>query len=231
MLHLYAPDSRLARCCKGVFVAALAALATMPASVAQETVLQQYEVELVIFRVTNPTATPEDWAMEASRAKVGLPTARETDEPADATATSPAAPAVSPVVTPVVTPVTTLGSETSIQPLESGRHKLTAIEGALKRSRSYQPLAHIGWSQPGFGRTNPRPLGIETLVTSASGITGTVTLTRGTRLLHLGLDLTYQAPDGQRYVLREQRPMRRSGEKHYFDHPHFGVIALVTPKG
>jgi hypothetical protein len=44
------------------------------------------------------------------------------------------------------------------------------------------------------------------------------------------LDLTWQSADGKRYILREQRRMK-SGEKHYFDHPYFGVVALVTPRG
>jgi hypothetical protein len=115
--------------------------------------------------------------------------------------------------------------------LESGRLKLTPIAAALKRSRGYQPLAHIGWTQPGFGLESPRPLGIESLVSSDSGVTGTVTLTKG-RYLRLTLDLVWQSPvDGKRYVLREQRDRMRSTEKHYFDHPYFGVVAIITPKG
>jgi hypothetical protein len=186
-------------------------------SQAQETVLQQYDVELVIFRVTNPTGSPEDWALEESRAKSKPPAARESEDAAGSVATP--------------TPTTTLGGETSIQPLESGRLKLTPIAAALKRSRGYQPLAHIGWTQPGFGLESPRPLGIESLVSSDSGVTGTVTLTKG-RYLRLTLDLVWQSPvDGKRYVLREQRDRMRSTEKHYFDHPYFGVVAIITPKG
>jgi hypothetical protein len=192
-------------------------------SAAQETVLKPYDVELVIFRVINPTGSPEDWALEEARLKQNLPLAPEAGQEAD---TSPPA---SIVDTAPVNVTTTVANDTSIQPLESARFKLTAIESTLKRSRSYQPLAHIGWWQPAFGRESPRPVGIESLVDSGTGIGGTVALTRGARLLHLQINLTYQAPDGQRYVLREQRTVR-SGDKHYFDHPHFGVIALVTPK-
>jgi hypothetical protein len=197
-------------------------LAPLPAVIApthaQDTVMQQYEVELVIFRVTNPTASPEDWALEEARAKSGAPVARGADEANTA-------------IPETAMPATTLGSETSIQPLESGRQKLTAIEAALRRSRSYQPLAHFGWTQPGFGLESPRPLSIEGIIASDAGVTGTVTLTKG-RYLRLALDLTWQSPvDGKRYVLREQRDRMRSNEKHYFDHPHFGVVAIVTPKG
>jgi hypothetical protein len=207
-----------------VTAAALLSIGVMAVttSSAEDTALKPYEVELVVFRVANPTGSPEDWAVEESRAKQSLPAIHEADEPSgESTSNTAAAPAAA--------LMTTVGNESSIQPLESARYKLTSIEATLKRSRSYQPLAHIGWWQPAFPRDTPRPVGIENLVTG-TGITGTVTLTRGTRLLHLEINLTYQAADGQRYVLREQRVLR-SGDKHYFDHPYFGVIALVTPKG
>lgn len=191
-------------------------LVAKPAT-AQDTALKQYEVELLIFRVTNPTGSAEDWAMEELRAKA-VPSADDSEE-----TTTPSSSAVAPVTT-------TITSESSIQLLESAHYKLTAIEAALKRGRSYQLLAHIGWTQPGFARGNPRPLAIENLMPTGTGLSGSVSLTRGARLLHLQLELTLQGADGQHYVLREQRALR-STDKHYFDHPHFGVIAVVTPKG
>jgi hypothetical protein len=74
-------------------------------------------------------------------------------------------------------------------------------------------------------------------------VTGTVTLTRG-RYLHMGLDLLYEhQPNSPQlfsffgfgntgdipedYRLTQQRRVRR-GELHYFDHPKFGVLAIVT---
>jgi hypothetical protein len=189
---------------------------------AEDTALKPYEVELIVFRVANPTGSPEDWVREEANAKHSLPIAGEADEPGASAAGSAAAPTES--------LETNAGNESSIQPLVSAHYKLTAVEATLKRSRSYQPLAHIGWWQPAFSRETRRPVSIENLVGPNTGVTGTVTLTRGARLLHLEVNLTYQAPDGQRYVLREQRILR-SGDKHYFDHPYFGVIAMVTPKG
>jgi Peptidoglycan-binding protein, CsiV len=186
---------------------------------AQEVAMKQYEVELVVFRVMNPTGSPEDWAMEELRSKA-IAKPEDGDEPAGITDST--------LNTPATAPTESVSGDTSTQLLESARFKLTPIESTLKRSRGYQPLAHIGWSQPGFARENPRPLGIENLV-PGTGLTGSVSLTRGARLLHLQFDLTYTAADGQRYTLREHRAIR-SGDKHYFDHPQFGVIAVVTPK-
>ena len=65
-------------------------------------------------------------------------------------------------------------------------------------------------------------------VAAGSGLTGRVALSRG-RYLHLTLDLALEPAGGaERYVLRQTRRMR-SNERHYIDHPKFGVIALVTP--
>jgi hypothetical protein len=108
--------------------------------------------------------------------------------------------------------------------------KLTAIEDALRRSRAYQPVAHIGWTQPGFARNAAQYLSLDSLVPGSSGLQGQVALSRG-RYLHLTLDLVLDSTatgDGQRYVLRQSRRMR-SNERHYIDSPKFGVIAIVTP--
>ena len=72
-----------------------------------------------------------------------------------------------------------------------------------------------------------RFIAIQPMVPGSSGLLGQIALSRG-RYLHLTLDLVYQGEDGQRYVLRQARRMR-SNERHYVDHPKFGVIALVTP--
>lgn len=177
--------------------------------------LQSYEVELVIFRVVSPQATPEQWSMEAEAA--GEQAVIEDEEPNPFT-TAPA-PAASMATFPA---------------LAHTRLKLSGIDEVLRRSRKYQPIAHIGWTQPGYPRDTARFLPINSLVPASSGLTGQIALTRG-RYLHLTLDLAYEPPaaDGsapQRYVLRQTRRMR-SHERHYIDHPMFGVIALVTPIG
>jgi hypothetical protein len=68
------------------------------------------------------------------------------------------------------------------------------------------------------------------------GLSGTVFLERG-QFLHLGMTLTYAmasppaglgaAPDTP-FTINESRRVRFY-ERNYFDHPAFGVIALVTP--
>jgi hypothetical protein len=102
----------------------------------------------------------------------------------------------------------------------------------LTKGKTYQPIAHIGWTQPGFPLDNAPMFSLQSyfpgFLPDNIALSGQASLAKG-RYLHLLLEITYQAPDGQRYVLREQRRMR-STEKHYFDHPYFGVIALITPR-
>jgi hypothetical protein len=190
-------------------------VATLSASAQQSTaVLQSYDVELVVFRTLNPNASPEQWSMEAAAA--GQRLAIPDDEPSPFAAAEPA-PAAATATFPALSPA---------------KYKLTAIADTLKRSRNYQPLAHFGWTQPGYPRGEAKYLTINSMVPAGSGILGQVALSRG-RYLHLTLDLVYDAPGAageptQRFVLRQSRRMR-SNERHYMDSPRFGVIAIVTP--
>jgi hypothetical protein len=198
-----------------ILVAVLGA-ATLTASAQQATpVLQSYDVELLIFRTLNPNASPEEWGLEAAAA--GQRLAIPEDEPTPFTSSEPV-------------PATTA----SFPPLAAGKFKLTSIADTLRRSRSYQPLAHFGWTQPGYPRDAAKYLPINAMVPPGSGLVGQVALSRG-RYLHLTVDLVYDAPGAsgeptQRFVLRQSRRMR-SNERHYLDSPRFGVIAIVTPSG
>lgn len=189
-------------------------VATLTASAQQAAqVLQSYDVELVIFRTLNPNTSPEEWGMEAAAA--GQRLAIPDDEPSPFASSEPA-------------PATTA----SFPALPPAKFKLTAITDTLRRSRNYQPLAHFGWTQPGYPRGDAKYLPINSMVPAGSGIVGQVALSRG-RYLHLTLDLVYDAPGAageptQRFVLRQSRRMR-SNERHYLDSPRFGVIAIVTP--
>src|SRR3954471_2990408 len=200
---------------KQLTLIALLSVATLTASAQQATpaVLQNYDVELLIFRTLNPNASPEEWSMEASAA--GQRLAIPEDEPTPFASNEPA-------------PTTTA----TFPALQPAKFKLTAIADTLKRSRNYQPLAHFGWTQPGFPRDTAKYLPINSMVPAGSGLVGQVALSRG-RYLHLTLDLVYDAPSAageptQRFVLRQSRRMR-SNERHYMDSPRFGVIAIVTP--
>ena len=168
--------------------------------------LTSYDVELVIFRTLSSGATNEEWSAEGAP---GTTTNADVGE-----AQAEAAPPTAPTAT--------------FPPLPASKLKLTAIAETLRRSRRYQPLAHFGWTQPGYPRSDARFIPVDSVIGSiTAGIGGRIALARG-RYLHLTLDLVLTGEDGQSYVLQQTRRMR-SNERHYIDHPKFGVIALVSP--
>jgi hypothetical protein len=191
----------------------LAAFMSVSSAVAQQAApVQSYDVELLIFRNLGGRETPESWGVEAAgdeQKKLEIPE-DEAEAPAAPTAVAP--------------------PETTFPALPPAKMKLTAIEDSLRRSRAYQPVAHIGWTQPGYARNAARFIPVSSLVPPTSGLQGQIALSRG-RYLHLTLDLVLDGAatgDGSRYVLRQTRRMR-SNERHYIDSPKFGVIAVITP--
>lgn len=201
------------------------ALLSPAASRAQDMQLPTYDVELVIFQRLVSEATPEQppqlghEGMEAGNAPEGAADARlETDEAdlSDAQGHAPGTSAASPTTR-------------RFPPVPAARLKLGAVADTLRRSRNYRPLAHLSWTQPGYGRNDAQYVAIDELVPAASGLSGKVALTRG-RYLHLTLDLRFSPGDGSAgpFLLQQTRRMR-SNERHYIDHPNFGVIAVITP--
>ena len=126
---------------------------------------------------------------------------------------------------------------------------LSGVWDSLRRSARYRPFLHVGWRQPGLSHGAARPvhvgphLGVRR--TGGPGpeggerpaVDGTVKVSLA-RYLHVALDLVYSRPgndetatpnaDPARFRLVSERRMR-SGELHYFDHPLFGVLALIRP--
>jgi hypothetical protein len=175
--------------------------------VAQQSVtgMTSYDVELIVFRQLSSGATNEEWSSEAAGSGPADPSGDAQAEAA-----------------PMTAPTATFPS------LPPAKMKLNNIEDTLRRSKRYQPLAHFGWTQPGYPRNDARFIPLDAVIgTSNSGLSGRIALARG-RYLHLTLDLVLTGEDGQRYVLQQTRRMR-SNERHYIDHPKFGVIALITP--
>jgi len=177
-----------------------------------------FNVELVVFRYNGLVASPEIWDTGPAAAAA----------PGTSTAGGAAAP---------VNP-----SAESVRPLSPGQFQLAGTENALRRNSSYELIAHFGFRVVPGDLDAGTPVNIEPLVDAATGLTGTVTLERG-RYLHLALDLNYTtanppakllapgAPPGPlTFHLHQDRRMK-SFERDYFDHPAFGVVAIVTPVG
>lgn len=122
---------------------------------------------------------------------------------------------------------------------------------------AYEPLMHVGWTQPGFPREETDPMELAVFGEPPEGLDGSFQLYLG-RYLHLIVDLVLNEaaaveenlfiverefiygdsrPQYEfdiepevgpvRYRIQENRIIKNA-EIRYFDHPKFGVIAKVT---
>jgi len=170
-----------------------------------------YNVEVVVFRALGAIGSPENWATQTREAA----TAAEDDTPVAAADT---------------------GAPRLVATVASADFKLAEIESRLRASGGYQPIAHAAWQQTASPWGSKMGLALDKLGISAAGLSGSVALERG-QYLHLGLDLNYapasapaglSAGPGTVFILNETRRVKFF-ERNYFDHPAFGVIAIVTP--
>ncbi len=168
-----------------------------------------YNVEMIIFRATGAPGAAENWAVQGGSARTIA-----GDESASGNAQ--------------------VGHFVAVLP--SSDWQLTDLEGKLRASGAYVPVAHVAWSQTASSWGTRAGFPLARLGANVEGLSGTVFLEHG-QFLHLGMTLTYAeaaplpalgAAPGTAFMINETRRVRFY-ERNYFDHPAFGVIALVTP--
>jgi Peptidoglycan-binding protein, CsiV len=172
-----------------------------------------YNIELIVFRATTALGGAENWAAEAGARNFS------NDSSADEASSSEAR---------------EVGRFLKMLPAE--QFQLVDIEKKLRASAGYAPLAHVAWSQTASAWGTRAGFPLQRLGINIPEMSGTVVLERG-QFLHLGMTLAYApanpptglgAAQGTTFTLNEGRRVRFN-ERAYFDHPAFGVIALVTP--
>ncbi|HVN99823.1 MAG TPA: CsiV family protein [Steroidobacteraceae bacterium] len=164
-----------------------------------------YQVEVLIFRAVTPPAG-EDLAQPAEgRGFTGQGAGQAAAQSAGA-APGDAAPAV-------------------LRTLDSSQMQLGTMASRLRASGEYTVLAHAAWVQTATDWPRHDGLTLEQLGINVPALRGTVYLEHG-QYLHLGFDL--QLGSAPAWSLRELRKIRFN-EKNYFDHPGYGVIAIVSP--
>ena len=188
----------------------LAALACGMPAVSQESAPSPaYNIEIIVFRATSAQGGAENWSAEA-----GAANSVAGDE-----ATSGSS---------------QVGHFVAVIP--STAFQLTDIENKLRSSGAFVPMAHVAWSQTASAWGTRAGFPLQKLGVDTPGLSGTVFLERG-QYLHLGMTLTYADPSppaglgaapGTAFTINQSRRIRFY-ERNYYDHPAFGVIALVSP--
>jgi hypothetical protein len=105
-------------------------------------------------------------------------------------------------------------------------YRLGTIEATLKASGAWRPVAHAAWIQTAANWGTHAGIALADVGINVADLTGMVYLERAPIYLHLGFDVHLSA--GATYTIKEMRSVRYN-DKQYFDHPAFGIIALVTP--
>lgn len=184
--------------------ALFALLALSAAAVAQTPSPTVYTVEIIVFRNLSGAGGAEDWSVK--------PQARRPDQPDS--------------------PVT----GRFVASLPSSQFQLNDVAARLRNTANYQPIAHFAWQQTASSWGSGAGFTVAKLAGNTPGLSGLVYLEAGT-YLHLGMTLNYQpsspptglaATPGTVFTISESRRIKRY-ERNYYDHPAFGVIALVTP--
>jgi len=188
----------------------VAALASAVPAVSQEAPSSPaYNIEVVVFRATSAQGGAENWSAEAGMANIIA-----GDEASSGSSQ--------------------VGHFVGVIP--SSAYQLTEIENRLRSSGAYVPVAHVAWSQTASAWGTRAGFTLQKLGLDIPGLNGTVFLERG-QYLHLGMTLTYADPSppaglgaasGTTFTINQSRRIRFY-ERNYFDHPAFGVIALVSP--
>jgi Peptidoglycan-binding protein, CsiV len=185
-----------------------AALAGSLPAAAEDNPDTVYNVEIIVFRAAATEGVPENWSDEAGARSIA------GDESASGSQQ--------------------VGRFVAL--LAPSAYQLGGLEERLRTSGSYVPVAHVAWSQTASAWGTRAGFPLSRLGVDVPGLTGNVFLERG-QFLHLGLSLSWTmaappaglgAAAGTTFTMNETRRVRFY-ERNYYDHPAFGVLALVTP--
>ena len=169
-----------------------------------------YNIEVIVFRTAATLAAPESWTadtstpVESDNAETGAPSNTQIGK--------------------------------FVAGLPADQFQLSDIETKLKSTGVFVPVAHAAWSQTASPWGTRAGFPVSRLGLDAAGLSGTIYLERG-QFLHLGMALSYAVPNppsglgaapGTTFTMAANRRIKFY-ERNYYDHPAFGVIALVTP--
>jgi hypothetical protein len=117
------------------------------------------------------------------------------------------------------------GTPQVLRVLPPADYRLAATEATLRGSGAWRPIAHAAWVQTAANWGTHAGIALADLGINTPGLSGSVYLERGT-YLHLGFNVSLSA--AATYSINEMRSVKYN-ERQYFDHPAFGIIAVVSP--
>jgi len=121
--------------------------------------------------------------------------------------------------------------------------QLAEVTERISNSRDFQLLTYQVWQQDGVLFDETETFVLPVIDNDAGLLEGTATLSLS-RFLHLLVEIDWLPREKNEgfplyrglagliakptpYSIKESRLVLRSGDIHYFDHPHFGVVALI----
>jgi hypothetical protein len=179
-------------------------------SLAQDANAPTYNIELIVFRANGALGGAENWATEGGGIDDTLAGGESAGDSSQ------------------------VGRFVGLLP--PSQFQLNDIENKLRASGAYAPVAHIAWTQTASAWGTRAGFPLAKLGADVPGLAGNVFLERG-QYLHLGMSISYSeatppagigASASTTFVMNQSRRIRFY-ERNYYDHPAFGVIALVTP--
>jgi hypothetical protein len=200
-------------------VAAVLSFGLAAGQVGAQTGERRYQVEVVIFSQPAGTSVEQRPLQPAPQSEADLEPRHGAEFDAETPGASMAGAADAADMAPLLPP----GVAGPVAP-----RKLDAVARRLNTG-GFTLLWHQAWVQPAIAGDG---LELATLAALGQGLavpelSGAIRLMAG-RFLHVGMAIELHSAAGLDAELTQRRRVR-PGEEHYFDHPHIGVIALVTP--
>lgn len=221
--------------------------AQVPEEIPAEPEEPEYLIELIVFRYRDGAqGTEEQWsASRPAEDEILLALQEDEEELREEELAEEEDSLPEEELTPEEIP--DLPTQADLKPVPRREFQLLDIASRLASSRTYEPLAHVGWKQQGYPLEIAPAYELQMKLGQAD-LTGTVTFSKG-RYLRLDVDVEYRpygatfpqaeqqrydptgpiAPYSPVFFISENRRGMRSNEIHFFDHPQFALLARVTP--
>ena len=216
------PIPQIAACLLSLAVFLPASAQELPGGVSEEPEIRRYTVEVIIFRYAQEVSTgSEVFIADEPELDDGFGDNLQGDRPI------------------VRKPRPQTLPDTGRVLLNRSNYQLNDVLRHLRRLDIYEPVMHFGWTQATWPEEQTEAIPLSRFGRPPEGLDGSLTLYLS-RYLHLVVDLrladtrtvgelrdVVNAQPSVYYQIQENRILK-NGELRYFDHPKFGVLAMVT---